>query len=264
LSKIEKDLDPKSGDEALQILLEAVLSKAFSVVVLDSIAILEPKEEQGVDIEQAKNKMGLQGKMMSTALRKLVQAAFETDTCVIFINQLRDKLDPYGPREETPGGRAVKFASSVRINVHPVSGKENKYMSNGELIGHKIAMQTVKSRLAPPMRVAEIDLYYSAPLDTMGEVMALALEFDIISLAGRTYSYKGNKLGTSAAELKAKFTSDFAFRQEITTEVERIIDGVVQKERAAEKIDLDKPVVAEEEVPENVMELGPEKTSQDL
>lgn len=259
VKKCIKDLDPKSGDETLQVMLEAILSDAFSVVVLDSIAILEPTEEQGVDIAEAKNKMGLQGKMMSTAMRKIVQAAFDHDVCVIFINQLRDKLNPYGPKEETPGGRAVKFASSVRVNVHPVSGQENKYLKDGEQIGHKIEMTTVKNRLAPPMRKAGIDLYYSSPLDTVGEVISLGLEFDIITQSGRTYFFGEQKLATSSAELRALLINDYKIRHAITTEVEKVIDGVIHKERVQENIDLDKPVVAKEEIPENVMEVTPDQ-----
>lgn len=261
VSKCMKDLDPKTAEETLDVMTDAIRSDAFSVAILDSIAILEPTAEkinskgEEVGIAEASNKMGLQGKMMSTAMRRMVQAAFDHDVCVIFINQLRDKLSPYGPKEETPGGRAVKFASSVRINVHPVSGKDNKYLKDGEQIGHKIAMQTFKNRLAPPMRTAEIDLYYSSPLDTVGEVIALALEFDILTQIGRTYYFgKDNKLAGGAAELRQLLITDYKTRNAITAEVEKIIDTVVHKERAAENIDLDKPVVAEEEIPEDLME----------
>jgi recombination protein RecA len=237
---------------------------------LDSIAILEPTEEQGVDILEAKNKMGLQGKMMSAAMRKIVQAAYDNDVCVIFINQLRDKLNPYGPKEETPGGRAVKFASSVRINVHPVSGKDNKYMADGEQIGHKIAMQTVKNKLAPPMRTAEIDLYYSSPLDTVGEIISLGLEFDIIYQQGRTYYFGQQKLAGNAAELRALLINDYKTRNIVTAEVVKVVDSMIHKERTAENINLDEPVVASEDIPDNVMDAGaeepvePKPGSQDL
>jgi recombination protein RecA len=264
VSKCEKDIDPKTAEETLDVLTDAIKSDAFSIAILDSIAILEPEAErvdskgEEVGIKEASNKMGLQGKMMSTAMRRMVQAAYDHDVCVIFINQLRDKLNPYGPKEETPGGRAVKFAASVRVNVHPVSGKDNKYMKDGEQIGHKIAMQTVKNRLAPPMRTAEIDLYYSSPLDTVGEVISLALEFDILTKTGHTYYFgQDNKIAGSAIELKQLLISDFNLRSQITAEVEKVIDTVIHKERAAEKIDLDKPVVAKEEIPEDVMEGAP-------
>lgn len=254
ITKCIYDLDPKSGDETLQMMCDGIASKAFSIMVLDSIAILEPEEEKGIDIKESKNKMGLQGKMMSAAMRKMVQLAYDNDVCVIFINQLRDKLVMYGPKEETPGGRAVKFAASVRVNVHPVPGVENKYMQDGEQIGHKIEMIPIKNRLAPPMRKAQIDLYYSSPLDTVGEVIALGLEFDIITLKGRTYYFGEQKLASSSALLRTLLVSNYEIRRTITAEVEKVIDTVIHKERTAEKIDLDKAGVSAEEIPDNLME----------
>ena len=259
-----KPIIPPNGDAAMDMMYKACMSGGFSTLVLDSIAILMPSEEVVSDIAESRNRVGLAGKMMSAAMRKLVKAAYDSETLLIFINQVRDKIgdNAYsaGPKEETPGGRAVKFAASARISVKALGGKDNVFLGpGGERIGHRIEMQVVKNKLGAPYRKAEMDLFYAAPLDTVSEVFSLGMDTGVITFKGRSYHYGKVALGNSKEEVKEKLFSDFDLKMALMNDVEAIYvkpdDITASKEEETKALleGLDVPDV----VPEKVLEGEP-------
>ena len=182
---------PDSGEEALNIAEMLARSNAIDVIVIDSVAALLPKAE--LEGEIGDSFVGLQARMMSQALRKLTSALAKSNTCAIFINQIREKIGVmYGNPETTTGGRALKFYSSVRIDLRRVTGI--KGADNIE-IGNRVKAKIVKNKMAPPFRVAEFDILFAEGISRSGSILDLATELNVVEKKGAWFSFKGQRLG---------------------------------------------------------------------
>lgn len=218
---------PENGDTAMDDVYDACMSGAFSVIVVDSVAGLETSEEVIATVGETKNKVGQSGRLMSVALKKIVRAAYVSDTAVIFINQMRDKPgEMFGPKETTPGGRALKFYSSARIQVRALTGAENKFMAGGEQVGHRIEMQVVKNKLGAPYRKATMDLYYFAPLDTVSELLELGIQNGVVTNTGTTrkqvYAFNGKSIAEGEDVLRKRLIEDHELRLQVMAEIEKV------------------------------------------
>lgn len=181
---------PDSGEQGLEILEMLIKSQTIAMVVVDSVAALVPEAELSGDIND--QLMGAQARLMSKALRRLSPLIAKYNCAVIFINQLRQKIGVvYGNAEVTPGGKALKFYSSIRLDVR----KGEQIVSNQEVIGHKIKIKVVKNKLAAPYKIAILDFYFQSGISLINEIIDLAVEKQIISKSGTWYSYQDFKLG---------------------------------------------------------------------
>ena len=181
---------PDTGEQALEICEALVRSGAVDCIVVDSVAALTPKAE--IDGEMGDSFMGVQARLMSQALRKLTAIVNKTNACIIFINQLRDKIGVmYGNPETTTGGKALKFYSSIRMDIRKV----DVIKDGSEIIGNKTKVKIVKNKLAPPFKTAEFDIMYGTGINNEACVVDIAVELDIINKSGSWYSYNGEKIG---------------------------------------------------------------------
>ena len=201
---------PDSGEQALEITEALVRSGAVDVVVVDSVAALVPQQE--IDGEMGASHVGLQARLMSQALRKLSGAIAKTNCVVIFINQLREKVGVmYGNPETTPGGRALKFYASVRIDVR----KQESLKTGGETYGNHIKCKVVKNKVAPPFKVAEFDILYGKGISKSSEIIEIGVELDILEKSGSWFSYKGERLGQGKENTRKYIESHPALMQEL-------------------------------------------------
>lgn len=182
---------PDCGENALNIAEILARSNAVDVIIIDSVAALVPKSE--LEGEIGDSFVGLQARLMSQALRKLTSALANSNTCAIFINQIREKIGVvYGNPETTSGGRALKFYSSVRLDIRRTGGIKN---SDGQEIGNRVKVKVCKNKMAPPFEVAEFDIIFSEGISRTGSVIDLASDLNIIDKKGAWFSYKGERLG---------------------------------------------------------------------
>ncbi len=220
---------PDHGEQALEIVDHLVRSGAVDIIVIDSVAALTPKAE--IEGEMGDSKMGLQARLMSQALRKLTANISKTNTCVIFINQLRDKIGVmFGNPETTTGGNALKFYSSIRIDIR----KMNQIKDGEEIKGNRVKVKVVKNKVAPPFRKAEFDVVFGLGISKIGEIIDLSEELKVIKKSGSWYSYGDVKLGQGregvktilgdnpelAYELETKVREALKVHKDILTEVE--------------------------------------------
>ena len=222
--KIGVDIDnlyisqPDNGEQALEITETMVRSGAMDVVVIDSVAALVPKAE--IDGEMGDSHVGLQARLMSQALRKLTAVINKTNCVVIFINQLREKVGVmFGNPETTTGGRALKFYSSVRLDVRRVESLKQ----NGEVIGNHVRVKVVKNKVAPPFREAEFDIMFGQGISRSGDILDLAAKYDVIVKSGAWYSYLGEKIGQGRENAK-QYLQD---NPEVMKEVESKVRGIL-------------------------------------
>ena len=203
---------PDSGEQALEIAETMVRSGAIDIVVVDSVAALVPKAE--LDGDMGDSHVGLHARLMSQALRKLTAVISKSNCAVVFINQLREKVGVmFGNPETTTGGRALKFYSSVRMDVRRIESLKQ----SGEVIGNRTRIRVVKNKIAPPFKEAEFDIMFGKGISYVGDVLDLAAKCDIINKSGAWYNYNGNKIGQGRENSKAYLTA----HPEILAEVDR-------------------------------------------
>ena len=222
---------PDTGEQALEICDALVKSNAISIIVIDSVAALVPQAE--IDGEMGDSHVGLQARLMSQALRKLNGTISKTNTTVIFINQLREKVGVmFGNPETTTGGRALKFYSSIRLEIRK---KEQLKLGEG-VVGNRTTIKVVKNKVAPPFRSCEADIMYGEGVSREGEVIDLAAEAGIIDKTGAWYSYQGEKLGQGKENVKLLLKDNPELTQELETKVRDYydinLDKVNKKETA--------------------------------
>ncbi len=205
---------PDTGEQALEICEALVRSEAVNIVVIDSVAALVPQAE--IEGEMGDSHMGLQARLMSQALRKLSGTISKTKTTAIFINQLREKVGViFGNPETTPGGRALKFYSTIRLDVR--RGEQIKMGDN--IIGNKITIKVVKNKVAPPFKTAGLEITYGEGISKLGEIVDVATNMNIIEKSGAWYSYKGEKIGQGRENVK-QYLKD---NPKVATEIENKI-----------------------------------------
>ena len=205
---------PDTGEQALEIVEALVRSEAMSIIVIDSVAALVPQAE--IEGEMGDSHVGLQARLMSQALRKLGGIINKTNTICIFINQLREKVGVmFGNPETTPGGRALKFYSTVRLDVR--RGEQIKV--NGDVLGNKTVIKVVKNKVAPPFKTAEVEIMYGEGISKIGEVIDLAASMGIVDKSGAWFSYKGEKIGQGKENVKLVLKNNKALYDEISKKV---------------------------------------------
>ena len=209
---------PDCGEQALEITETMVRSGAVDVVIVDSVAALVPKAE--IDGEMGDSHMGLHARLMSQALRKLTAVVSKTNCVVIFINQLREKVGVvFGNPEVTTGGRALKFYSSVRMDVRRVEAIKQ----GGEIIGNHTKVKVVKNKVAPPFKEAEFDIVFGKGISKVGDILDLAVANDIVDKSGAWYAYNGNKIGQGRENAKAYLENNTAICDEIEQKVREAV-----------------------------------------
>ena len=216
---------PDTGEQALEICDALVKSEAVSIIVIDSVAALVPQAE--IDGEMGDSHVGLQARLMSQALRKLSGSINKTNTIVIFINQLREKVGVmFGNPETTPGGKALKYYSSVRLDIR--RGEQIKQGS--DVIGNRTNIKVVKNKVAPPFKTASVDIMYGEGVSHEGELVDLATEASIIDKSGAWYSYQDNKIGQGKENVKMLFKNNPTLMEEIEQKV-REYYGIDKKDK---------------------------------
>ncbi len=211
---------PDTGEQALEIADALVRSGALDVIVIDSVAALVPKAE--IEGEMGDAQVGMLARLMSKALRKLAGIVAKSGTCIVFINQLREKVGVmYGNPETTPGGRALKYFASVRMDVRRVEVIKD----GGEMIGNKTRVRIVKNKVAPPFKEAEFDIIYGKGISKTGNILDVAVEYDIIKKSGAWFSFNGEKIGQGRDNVKAYMEANPDFLEMISDMVRRALKG---------------------------------------
>ena len=216
---------PDTGEQALEICEALVRSEALSIVVIDSVAALVPQAE--IDGEMSDSHVGLQARLMSQALRKLSGTINKTQTTCIFINQLREKVGVmFGNPETTPGGRALKFYASIRLDI-----RRNEQLKMGDgVVGNRTTIKVVKNKVAPPFKTASVDIMYGEGVSHEGEILDLAVDAGIVEKTGAWYSYGTEKLGQGKENVKLLLKDNFELRDEIEKKVREYYDIDLTKE----------------------------------
>ena len=231
---------PDTGEQALEITDTLVSSGVVDIIVVDSVAALVPKAE--IEGEMGDSHMGLQARLMSQALRKLTSSINKSKTITIFINQLREKIGVmFGNPETTTGGRALKFYSSIRIDVRRI----DSIKQGDEIIGNRTRAKIVKNKVAPPFRQCEFDIMYGQGISKVGELVDLAANIDVIKKSGSWYSYNDNKLGQGRENVKAYFLENKDIMDEVEKKVRDFYDKSNSLEFVPEKEDEEKDLSAE-------------------
>ena len=227
---------PDTGEQALEIAEALVRSGAIDIIVVDSVAALVPKAE--IDGDMGDSHVGLQARLMSQALRKLAGVLNKSNTAIIFINQLREKVGiMFGNPETTPGGRALKFYASVRLDIR----KTENLKQDGEVFGNRVRVKVVKNKVAPPFREAEFDIIYGKGISKSGNILDLGVNLDIVEKSGSWFSYNGARIGQGRENAK-KYLED---NPEIMTEIEKKVRAKFNE--AFEKSLSDEPIQVDEE-----------------
>ena len=205
---------PDYGEQGLEIADRLILSGALDVVVIDSVAALVPKGE--LEGEMGDSKMGLQARLMSQALRKLTATISKTNTICIFINQLREKIGVmFGNPETTTGGNALKFYSSVRLDIRRMS----QIKDGEEAVGNRVKVKVVKNKVAPPFRTAEFDIIFGEGISKVGEILDMGVEMGIVQKSGSWFSYNSDKLGQGREAVKGLLQDNPQLADEIETKI---------------------------------------------
>jgi recombination protein RecA len=210
---------PDYGEQGLEIADAMIKSGAFDVVVVDSVAALVPKAE--LEGEMGESKMGLHARLMSQALRKLTASASKSNTLLIFINQLREKIGVmFGSPEVTTGGNALKFYASVRMDIRRSIAQANMIKGEGdEAMGHPVTVKVIKNKVAPPFRKAEFDIMFGQGINRTGELLNVGVDLGLIQKSGSWYSYKGDKLGQGKEAVGELFRDNEELAKEIEADI---------------------------------------------
>ena len=220
---------PDTGEQALEICEALVRSEAISIVIIDSVAALVPQAE--IEGEMGDSHVGLQARLMSQALRKLSGTISKTNTIAIFINQLREKVGVlFGNPETTPGGRALKFYSTIRLDV-----RRGEQIKNGDnVIGNKTNVKIVKNKVAPPFKTASVEIMYGQGVSREAEILDLASEIGIVDKSGAWYSYNGEKIGQGKENAKQFLRDNPTIKEEIENKV-RESHGILKQDKEKDK-----------------------------
>ena len=213
---------PDNGEQALEICEALVKSGAVDIVVIDSVAALTPKAE--INGEMGDSHMGLQARLMSQALRKITAITSKSNTCIIFINQLREKLNTMGfgaTPETTTGGKALKFYASIRLDVRKIESLKD---SSNQVIASKTRVKVVKNKLAPPFKTAEFEIVFGKGISKEGDLLDLAVANDIVQKTGAWYSYDGNKIGQGRESAKTFLSNNPEAEAEIEQKVKKTLN----------------------------------------
>jgi recombination protein RecA len=232
---------PDTGEQALEIADTLIRSGALDVVVIDSVAALTPRAE--IEGEMGDSHMGLQARLMSQALRKLTANLNKSNTICIFINQLREKIGVmFGSPETTPGGRALKFYSSVRLDIRRIEAIKDA----AEVVGNRTRVKVVKNKVAPPFRQAEFDIMYGKGISREGSLLDVGVDLGLVKKAGAWFTYEGEQLGQGRENAKTFLSENAEIMVEIS---ERILtqvginrDDTVERDSATDLTDLDEPI----------------------
>ncbi len=211
---------PDNGEQALEIAENLIRSGAIDLIVIDSVAALTPKAE--IEGEMGDSKMGLQARLMSQALRKLTGTINRTGCCCIFINQLREKIGVmFGNPETTTGGNALKFYSSVRVDI-----RRSSQIKNGdEVMGNRVKVKIVKNKIAPPFRKAEFDIMYGQGISKVGEIIDMGVDLDVIKKSGSWFSYGETRLGQGRDAVKLLIEDNPELMEELETKIKEKMQG---------------------------------------
>ena len=215
---------PDTGEQALDITESLVRSGAIDIIVIDSVAALTPRAE--IEGEMGDQHVGLQARLMSQALRKLTGITNKSKTCVIFINQLREKVGVmFGNPETTPGGKALKFYASVRIDVR----KADALKGTDGLIGNRTKAKIVKNKVAPPFKTAEFDIIYGEGISQVGCIIDMAVEYGVVDKSGAWFSYNGEKFAQGREKAKDYLKDNGEFRNEIELKIRQAMSNKTSK-----------------------------------
>lgn len=220
---------PDTGEQGLEIAESLVRSGSIDILVIDSVAALTPKAE--IDGEMGDSHVGLQARLMSQALRKLTAIVNKTKTCVIFINQLREKVGiMFGNPETTPGGKALKFYSSVRLDV-----RKGEVIKEGDTpVGARTKVKVVKNKVAPPFKTAEFDIVFGLGISQESCILDIAVNMDIIQKSGAWFSYNGEKIGQGRENVKKYLMENPAFAEEVTAKIRESLIPKAEEEKLEE------------------------------
>ena len=209
---------PDTGEQGLEIAESLVRSGSIDIIVIDSVAALTPKAE--IDGEMGDSHVGLQARLMSQALRKLAAITNKTKTCIIFINQLREKVGiMFGNPETTPGGKALKFYSSIRLDV-----RKGEIIKDGDTaVGARTKVKVVKNKVAPPFKVAEFDIIFGMGISNESCILDMAVEHDIIQKSGAWFSYNGEKIGQGRENVRKYLLENPAFAEEVSQKLRDLL-----------------------------------------
>lgn len=221
---------PDTGEQALEICEALVRSEAISIVVIDSVAALVPQAE--IDGEMGDSHVGLQARLMSQALRKLSGTISKTNTIAIFINQLREKVGVmFGNPETTPGGRALKFYSTIRLDIR----RSEQIKQGDNIVGNKTNIKVVKNKVAPPFKMACVEIMYGEGISRTSEIIDLASEAHIIEKSGAWYAYNGEKLGQGKESVKVLLAENIKLKEELEAKVRAHYGIILKDNNKAEK-----------------------------
>ena len=214
---------PDNGEQALEIADNLVRSGAVDILIIDSVAALTPKAE--IEGEMGDARVGLQARLMSQALRKLTGTISKTNCCVIFINQLREKIGVmFGNPETTTGGNALKFYSSVRLDIR----RSTQIKDGDQVMGNRTRVKVVKNKVAPPFRLAEFDIMYGQGVSKAGEIIDLGVEHDILTKSGSWFSYGETRLGQGRDTVKQLFVDNPELTEEVEAKIKEAIEATTK------------------------------------
>ena len=249
--KIGVDIDnlivsqPDTGEQALEIAEALIRSGAIDIVVVDSVAALVPKAE--IDGDMGDSHIGLQARLMSQALRKLAGTINKTNATIIFINQLREKVGVmFGNPETTPGGRALKYYASVRMDIRRVEALKQ----DGNVIGNRTKVKVVKNKVAPPFREAEFDIIYGKGISKEGSVLDLAVDLNIIEKSGSWFSYNGERIGQGRENVKKLLETDPKLMEDVEKKVRDNFNQAFENALVEDEKDPEEDIDPEESIDE--------------